>query len=96
MITEPENVIQIKRHKCKRSPWHTGPFQIDEDCGTVECLACETHLTPMAVLKWYARKESELNVRISNLVDKLKKIEAKKSCKCEHCGKMTIIDRSLY
>lgn len=90
-----DNLIQISKHRCKNHPWHTGPFMIDEDCGSVECGACGIYLTPMAVLKWYSRKESELNIRMTKAAEKLNKIKDKKNCKCEHCGKMTIIDKSL-
>lgn len=93
---ENQNIIQLSKNRCRGKVWHTGPFNLDELAGTVQCGACETYLASIQVLKFYAREESQLNNRIINKRELIKKLDQKMKCKCEHCGEMTVIDRSVH
>jgi hypothetical protein len=52
-------------------------------------------IDPMWFLKKMAHKESAIRNSIHSLSIRLGKLQEKTRCKCEKCGGMTRIDRSL-
>ena len=70
-----------------------GEFQIDEALNIVECGKCGSPLNPMWVLKRLAQSESQYKMRIERLKQTLVKASKKNRCKCQHCKKMTIIQK---
>ena len=70
-----------------------GEFQLDEALNIVECGKCGSPLNPMYVLKRLAQGESQYRMRIAKLKQTLKKGQQKNRCKCQHCGRMTIIQK---
>ncbi len=81
---------QTYRHslKCQH-----GDFKINESNDTVECGLCREVLSPMWVLKLLANKNSQLYWRWQEMQEKAEKTRNKMRCKCQHCGKMTAIQR---
>jgi len=68
-------------------------FIIDEPLSFVECVDCGKQLNPLWVLIRLRNIESSYNRRIADLRKIAKKAESKNSCKCQHCLKMTKIQR---
>lgn len=84
------NVIDISHNRCI----HT-KFKVDETLEHVECGLCGKQLNPMWVLIQFGNTESRYFHRINMLKDQAEKAKAKAKnrCKCEHCGKMTKIQK---
>ncbi len=68
-------------------------YIIDERMEHVECALCGEKLNPMWVLGELCYKEARFNMRIDHLVKVVEKADKKNRCKCEHCSKMTRIQR---
>lgn len=68
-------------------------FILDESLEKVKCGLCGQFLNPMWVLRQLSTKENRYHMRIIELHKIAEKAEAKNSCKCEHCQKMTRIQR---
>ena len=68
-------------------------FLVDETLNTVECGLCHKELNPIWVLKECARTESSARHALEYVEELTKKALKKNSCKCEHCGKMTKIQK---
>ena len=85
------NVISIKTKrddfslkKCKHRN-----IEIDQSLYYVKCIDCGETIDPVYFLHSLALEENILKWKITELQEELKKLENKKRCKCEHCGKMT-------
>lgn len=68
---------------------------VDESLNTVECKDCGEKLNPVWVLAQYANKERLAVQHLEILRELQKKAEAKTKCKCQKCGQMTNIVRSV-
>ncbi|MFA0809537.1 hypothetical protein [Microbulbifer epialgicus] len=68
-------------------------FLLDESLESVICGICDTPLDPMWVIQQFANAEHRLFMRMKSLEEIARKAEAKNRCKCEHCNKMTRIQR---
>jgi len=79
----------VRDYKCVH-----GKFEVNDELDYVSCGICGEHLNPMFVLKNLASLESRYNVQIGKLLKKAKEAESKNRCKCEHCGKMTKIQKT--
>ena len=79
----------VRNYECMHNK-----FEIDEQLDYIACGICGEHLNPMWVLRQLANKEARFNNQINELLKKAKKAEAKNRCKCEHCKKMTKIQRT--
>jgi len=62
---------------------------VDPDLQDVECESCGEKLNPIAILMRFALEESRWTTENINRRELLKKMEEKKRCKCQHCGRMT-------
>lgn len=71
-------------------------FELDNQLDRVFCGICGEGLSPTWVLRQFMSKENRSLMNI----DRLNKIEAdtrdKLRCKCEHCNKITGIDRKSH
>lgn len=68
-------------------------FKLDETRDVVVCGICSEDLSPLWVLKQFSKRESWTHRRITEAREALKKAESKNRCKCEHCGKMTKVQK---
>jgi len=68
-------------------------FQVDSRHSTVECGLCGEKLNPMWVIEQFCNKEHRLFMQLDFLRKLAKKAEIKNRCKCEHCEKMTRIQK---
>lgn len=91
-LNEPEiseNVIVLKRSfKCIHNK-----FIVDPELDYVRCGICGEHLNPMCVLRDLANREHRASQRVRVLNEMAEKAIQKNRCKCEHCGKMTRIQK---
>jgi len=91
-LNEPEiseNVIALKRSfKCAHNK-----FVVDPELDYVECGICGERLNPIWVICEFANREHRANQRIRALNEIAEKAIQKNRCKCEHCGKMTRIQK---
>lgn len=73
--------------------------EIDDEEWELTCRDCGIKLNPLAILWRYATEETRLHVLLESRKTLLKelaeKIEAKNRCKCQHCGKMTKIEKGI-
>jgi len=84
-----DNVLRrASSFKCRH-----GKFLIDSQLATIECGQCNEKLNPIWVLSQFMQKENSYNMQIERLKKVVEKAEKKNSCKCEHCSKMTRIQR---
>lgn len=84
-----DNVINLKHDfSCSHNK-----FVLDEKLNTVECGICGKELNPIWVLKKISHSESRLNRTLDLLIDKIEKCKNKLRCKCQHCKKMTRIEK---
>ena len=68
-------------------------YILDESLKKVTCGICSKELSPVWVLMQYRNHENRLRMSI-NALEKVKdRADKKNKCKCEHCGKMTKIER---
>jgi len=54
---------------------------------------CGESLNPIWVLSKFSQAENRMHMRIAELGKDAKKAESKNRCKCEHCGKLTKIQK---
>ena len=85
-----DNVMKLSRlrDRCQHNK-----YIVDPSLNTVECGLCGKALNPMWVLEELATKESRLHGMLDDLKMKINKASSKLRCKCEHCKKMTRIER---
>ena len=86
----------LARFKHKSCP-HT-EVRVDETLYYIECANCGQRLNPIGWLIDVAKK-GERGLFECEIVQKrkerlLKNIAARNRCKCEHCGKLTKIDKT--
>ncbi len=65
----------------------------DPELAYVLCGLCKKKLNPIWVISQFANHETHLRVRLRYLKKLCEKAEKKNRCKCEHCGKMTDIQK---
>jgi len=68
---------------------------VDDDLNTLECIDCGALLNPIAYIAKLAKQESRQWNAIQSLKDRYNAVKEKTRCKCQHCGQMTRIDKSL-
>lgn len=68
-------------------------YIVDERLEYVECALCGEKLNPMWVMSQLCLLEARYNMRLKHLGKLCEKAGKKNHCKCEHCGKMTKIQR---
>lgn len=68
-------------------------YLVDESLNTVECGLCGKELNPMWVLQQFVNSENRAIMNINQLNKIAEKADKKNRCKCEHCKKMTRIQR---
>lgn len=90
-----DNVFSLARARCKNGLNHQGKLEIDEEAGTVQCSTCGKFISPIQALVMLAKSETMQRHRLDELNRAIKKAHEKKQCKCQHCGKLTLIDKSL-
>ncbi len=83
-----DKVIKLQFNHCQHNK-----FIIDESLDRVKCGICGDYLSPMWVIKYYAKAENRFFHQIHNLQKIVEKAEKKNRCKCEHCSKMTRIQK---
>ncbi len=76
------------RFKCSHNK-----FIVDESLEHVECGLCGKELNPMWVLSQLCNVEARFNLKFKHLNKQLALAEKKNRCKCEHCSKITRIQR---
>lgn len=85
---EQKRVLEVVYPRC----FH-GPFLIDPEAGEVTCKRCGEKLNPMAVLQRLANKESEYRRVAETYQEQMRRLGERSRTKCQHCGKMTRINR---
>ena len=84
-----EKVINLtKWPTCRHSN-----FLVDVSLQEVECGKCGQKLNPMFVIERMANEESRGRSLLTELQEDIEKSKNKMRCKCEHCQKMTRIQR---
>lgn len=68
-------------------------YILNEQLNTVKCGICEKELNPIWVLTQFVNAESRYFMNIEALEKTAEKAKKKNRCKCEHCQKMTRIQR---
>lgn len=81
-------VIKRKWETCS----HT-KYLVSEKLNYVECGLCGKELNPMWVLAQMCNRENRANMEVDRLKKIAEKADSKNRCKCEHCGKMTRIQK---
>lgn len=84
-------LVDVPYTKCRH---YNGPFEVDEDGGKCKCLKCGDEVTPMFVLKQLMHVESRWMASRESYLGDMKRLAARSSTKCQHCGLMTRISRS--
>ena len=65
---------------------------IDQELNEVACGDCDARLNPVEALIRFAREESRLFRRQAEILPLLERLEKKVRTKCQHCGKMTLVN----
>ena len=81
-------IIERKIFSCQHNK-----FIYDPSLEYVECGICGERLNAVWVISQLAHREARANVRLKYLEKLCEKADKKNKCKCEHCGKMTNIQR---
>jgi len=81
-------VIALQHQKCEHNK-----FVLDDSLSYIKCGICGEHLNPLWVLKQLSNHEARYNRRIIELKKIAEKADNKNKCKCQHCGKMTAIQK---
>lgn len=68
---------------------------VDEEKAEIECSDCGEKLDPIKYLAKLADREGAYYERMVRLREDYQKVKDKTRCKCQHCGLMTRIDKSL-
>lgn len=68
-------------------------YLIDTKKNYVECSICGDHLNPMWVLEQLCYEEARVWKNLDFLKKRVEKTKDKLRCKCQHCQKMTRIER---
>ena len=87
-MTEDKIIDFKKWPTCRHSN-----FLVDSSLQEVECGKCGAKLNPMYVIERMANKESMSRNAIEELSAIVEKTKDKLRCKCQHCHKMTRIQR---
>jgi len=66
---------------------------IDESLNEVQCKNCKEKLNPIWVLARFAKEGNRYEMAFSRIKKTLEKADKKNMCKCQHCKKMTLIQR---
>lgn len=66
-------------------------YLIDEKAGTVTCRRCKQSFDPMQALLDLARKESRWMQNYEDYKDRMRRLDERRSTKCQHCKQMTRI-----
>jgi ribosomal protein S27E len=64
-------------------------IRVDEALDSVICGDCGAGLSPLGILKRFAKEQSVLKYENERRVELEKRLDAKLRVKCQHCGKMT-------
>lgn len=91
-MSEVIHLFQRGYRGCDGKLFH-GPFEIDTDLNFVTCKQCKKELNPMAVLDMIYKQQGRVSWREKELKELSQKVESKNKCKCQHCGKMTKIQK---
>jgi len=93
--TNKTNVISLcdARNKFKIDKCKHKHIEVDEELALVECADCGEKLNPVAMLLRFAHEESMWGRRCEELKKYLVELDARVRCKCQHCGRMTRIER---
>ena len=87
-------LFQRKHAQCKGKHSH-GPYQVDSKLAEVTCGTCDAKLNPMWVLEELSHSESHYKHRISELKERLEKLDTKLKKQtrvlCSHCRQYTRI-----
>ena len=91
---KPIDIISLRR---KHNSCQHQKIFVDDSLNEIICQLCGERINPIWWLKKWADEESFLEFRrdrLQEVVDDIEKKEkVKNRCKCEHCGKMTKIDK---
>jgi DNA-directed RNA polymerase subunit RPC12/RpoP len=95
--------LSLKKSNRRDTKWSNNPqcqhliIEVDEEENEVVCEDCGIRLNPVAILWRFAGEESrlfnEMQQRKAHIIEMAKRIDAKNRCKCQHCGKMTKIEK---
>lgn len=84
-----DNVIRKERSfKCRHAK-----YIVDEALAQVRCGQCDEMLNPIWVLTQFIGTDNSYHRQLKGLQNLAKKADKKNKCKCEHCNKMTKIQR---
>lgn len=88
-----QNVVEMTHRLCGRDRYHHGPFLVDERALEVECKKCGEKLNPVKVLADLSDNHRLWEYRRREIEKAKEKLEARKVCRCQNCGKMTKIQK---
>jgi hypothetical protein len=68
-------------------------FLYDPKLAYVECGICKEKLNPIWVIEQLSSREARANMQLDGINKQVEKAKKKNRCKCEHCGKLTRIQK---
>lgn len=68
---------------------------VDEEKAEIECSECGEKLDPIKYLAKLADREGRMYAAMVQLRRDYEKVKEKTRCKCQHCGQMTRIDKTM-
>ncbi len=77
------------RFKCRH-----GKYIINESLAQVRCGQCDEMLNPIWVLTQFVGNDNSHQRHLKALNNLADKADKKNKCKCQHCNKITVIQRS--
>ena len=90
LINFKKRFWRSKAESCKNgSSGHRGPFLIDDSLENILCEECGKYLSPIYVIHVYVDYVRGLRATRQKLLEEEKRINERKKCKCDHCGKFT-------
>jgi len=94
---EPIDIISLRR---KHNSCEHGKISVDISENEIVCDLCGERINPIWWLSQWANKEGMYKTRLNELKQCIAETEdeekVKNRCKCEHCGKMTKINKRGY
>lgn len=88
-MEEDRTIVRSFSGRCRHNK-----YIVDEKLNTVECGICHKELNPVWVLTQFVNAENRVFMNIDYHKKLAEKAAKKNRCKCEHCKKMTRIQKT--
>lgn len=87
---EPKVIsLQVARERLDAKRCQHLTILVDQDKALVECADCRALLNPVEVIYRFATEESLLKRYRASRKEEIARLEAKRRCRCQHCGRLT-------